>query len=162
MELSAFGDAEVWPKQDLIGVSAELDETLVLEAYAGGVFPMPLEDGVIGWFAPLERGVLPLDRLRVTRSMRKSAHRYRTTVDRDFDTVIHRCADPDREFGWIDRRIIEVYTALHERGVVHSVEVWDAETGWSAGSTGSRSAGCSPVSRCSTTPSTAGTPARWR
>ncbi|SDD17340.1 leucyl/phenylalanyl-tRNA--protein transferase [Auraticoccus monumenti] len=127
MELSAFGDAEVWPRQDLIGVSSQLDEALVLEAYVRGVFPMPLEDGVVGWFAPMERGVLPLTGLRVTRSMRQSAKRYRTTVDADFDAVIHRCADPARDFGWIDDRIIEVYTSLHRAGVAHSVEVWDAE-----------------------------------
>ncbi|MVA74805.1 leucyl/phenylalanyl-tRNA--protein transferase [Auraticoccus sp. F435] len=127
MELSAFGDSEVWPRQDLIGVSAELDETLVVEAYTCGVFPMPLEEGVIGWFAPMERGVLPLASLRVTRSMRQSQRRYRTTVDVDFDAVVHRCADPTRPYGWIDDRIIEVYTGLHERGLVHSVEVWDEQ-----------------------------------
>ncbi len=127
MELSAFGDHEVWPDQDLVGVSADLDEALVLDAYTQGVFPMPLEDGVVGWFSPMERGVLPLQRLRVTRSLRQSARRYRTSVDADFDAVIHRCADPTREHGWIDDRVIEVYGALHRRGLVHSVEVWDAE-----------------------------------
>ncbi|RCK68420.1 leucyl/phenylalanyl-tRNA--protein transferase [Desertihabitans brevis] len=126
MELSTFGDDEVWPRQDLIGVSAELDETLVVEAYTRGVFPMPLEDGVVGWFSPMERAVIPLDGLRVTRSMRKSARRYRVTVDRDFEGVIGGCADPSRDYGWIDERIMAVYGSLHQRGLVHSVEVWDA------------------------------------
>lgn len=125
-----FGPPERWPAQDLIAFSPEFDEQLVLEAYRCGVFPMPLMSSgfsQMGWWSPMQRGVLPLDSLRVPRSLRKSARHFTTTVDTAFEQVLDRCADPSREFGWIDRDIRRVYTALHEAGHVHSVETWDAE-----------------------------------
>ncbi len=124
-----FGPAESWPNQDLIALSEEFDPDLVVEAYRAGVFPMPLQDfgwpeDTMGWWSPMRRGVLPLEFLRVPRSLRQSAKRYTTTVDAAFDAVLARCADPGRPGGWIDGAIAEVYTELHRRGVVHSVEVW--------------------------------------
>lgn len=123
---SVFGDASTWPDQDLIGISEEFDARITLEAYAAGVFPMPLEE-VMGWWSPQQRGILPLDKLHVTRSLRKSAKRYVTTVDTAFPEVIARCADPSREGGWIDERIASVYLQLHAAGIAHSVETWTAE-----------------------------------
>ena len=38
------------------------------------------------------------------------------------------CADGRDEGTWITAEILESYVALHERGVAHSVEVWDGET----------------------------------
>jgi leucyl/phenylalanyl-tRNA--protein transferase len=125
-----FGPSSGWPAQDLIAFSAEFDESLVLAAYVEGVFPMPLHAsgfGQMGWWSPMQRGVLPLDALRVTRSLRKSAKHYRTTVDRAFGEVIERCADPSRPYGWIDDEVRRVYTSLHRAGVVHSVETWDSD-----------------------------------
>ena len=72
----------------------------------------------------MRRGVLLPDGLRVTRSLRKAAHHYTTTVDAAFDRVLAGCADPSRPHGWIDDDIVAVFTALHRRGIVHSVETW--------------------------------------
>jgi len=63
----------------------------------------------------------------VSSSLRKSARHYTTTVDRDFEAVIDRCADPSRPLGWIDDRIARAYLFLHDRGHAHSVETWDSE-----------------------------------
>ena len=41
------------------------------------------------------RGVLPLDGLRVTRSLRASCRRFEIRVDTAFDDVVEACADPD-------------------------------------------------------------------
>ena len=127
-----FGPASEWPAQDLVAVSAEFDADLVVEAYRAGVFPMPLHrarlfGGAMGWWSPVRRGILPLDDLRVPRSLRKSANRYAATVDAAFGEVIARCADPRRPSGWIDGAVVEVYTELHRRGVAHSVEAWTPE-----------------------------------
>lgn len=125
-----FGSPRSWPAQDLVAFSGEFDEALVLAAYAEGVFPMPLHSsgfGGMGWWSPMRRGLLPLDALRVPRSLRKSARRYTTTVDRAFARVLERCADPSRPDGWIDDDIREVYTALHRAGHAHSVEAWDPQ-----------------------------------
>ncbi len=128
---SVFGPPERWPQSDLIGMSEDFDPELAVAAYRSGVFPMP-QDGfrgrrLMGWYSPLDRGILPLDQLRVTRSLRKMLTRYRIGVDTAFDQVLQRCADPSRPGGWIDDRIGDVYTRLHERGIVHSVEAWTAD-----------------------------------
>lgn len=111
--------------QDLVAFGADLSPGTLLAAYRSGIFPMPLaEDAAIGWFSPVDRAVLPLDRLRVTRSMRQSASRYDVTVDRDFAEVVGGCADPAREGGWIDGPMTEAYVRMHELGWAHSIEVW--------------------------------------
>ncbi|OYO10985.1 leucyl/phenylalanyl-tRNA--protein transferase [Enemella evansiae] len=121
-----FANPATWPHSDLVAATVDLDPRTVLAAYREGVFPMPLEPDLIGWFSPLDRGVLPLDGLRVTRSLRKSMKHYRVSVDQAYEQVVDGCADPRREAGWIDADIRRVYGELHQAGVVHSVEVWDA------------------------------------
>lgn len=129
MRLSGvFGPEADWPDQDLVALSLEFDVDLVVAAYRSGVFPMPLPESgwpdAMGWWSPVHRGILPLDDLRVPRSLRKSARHFTVTADRAFAEVIERCADPGRPSGWIDARVIEVYTELHRLGVAHSVEAW--------------------------------------
>ena len=80
----------------------------------------------IGWWSPDPRGILPLDGLRVSRSLRASCRRYRVTVDTAFDAVIQGCADPHRPDGWIDSQMIAAYRRLHDLGWAHSIEVWSA------------------------------------
>lgn len=87
---------------------------------------MPLLDGRLGWWSPTRRGILPLDGFRVTRSLRKSARRFRVTVDRAAPQVIEACADPSRPHGWITPEIRRAYLELHRLGWVHSVETWSA------------------------------------
>lgn len=124
-----FGPPREWPDQDLIAFSTEFDPWLAAAAYRCGVFPMPLSTGnfadQMGWWSPVERGIVPIEGLRITRSLRQSTRRYITTIDTCFPEVLTRCADPRRPGGWIDKRITEVYLELHSQGVVHSVETWD-------------------------------------
>ena len=57
---------------------------------------MPVErDGPVGWWSPDPRGVLPLDGLRVTASLRKSCRRLTIHVDTAFDEVDARVRRPD-------------------------------------------------------------------
>ena len=119
-----FGPPQGWPDDDLVAMSHDIDLDLTLAAYGSGVFPMPVQTGLMGWWSPVARGVLPLDGLRVTRSLRKMLPRYEIRVDTAFPEVLARCADPRRPHGWIDDDIGRVYLALHDRGVVHSVEAW--------------------------------------
>jgi leucyl/phenylalanyl-tRNA--protein transferase len=79
---------------------------------------------VICWWSPVRRGVLPLDRLRTSRSLRASRRRYETRVNTAFREVIEACADPGRDARWINAAVIDGYTRLHELGWAHSVETW--------------------------------------
>ncbi len=127
-----FGSPEDWPDDDLIGLTdGGLVPEVVLAAYGEGVFPMPHGRSafargrkLVGWYSPDPRGVLPLDGLRVPRSLRKTSQRYEIRVDTAFSEVLDGCADRSRPHGWIDRTIRAVYTELHEAGIVHSVEAW--------------------------------------
>lgn len=121
-----FNDPASWPDEDLIAATRSLNPMLIVSAYRRGLFPMPIEQGVIGWFSPVRRGILPLGGLRVTRSLRKSAKRYVLTVDTAFAEVLDRCGDPRRAYGWIDDSIRTQYGELHRRGIAHSVEARDA------------------------------------
>ena len=87
----------------------------------------------LGWWSPDPRGVLPLDGLRVSRSLRRSARRLRTTVDTAFDAVVAGCADPSRSGRWITDEVAGAYSRLHHLGWAHSVEVWDDAPGGDAG-----------------------------
>jgi leucyl/phenylalanyl-tRNA--protein transferase len=112
---------------DVVAVGGDLAPGTILDAYRKGMFPMHLEDGHLGWWCPIERAVIPLHGLRVTRSLRQSTRRYRVSVDQDFPGVIAGCADPNRPQGWITPEIVAAYTELHRLGWAHSVEVWDRD-----------------------------------
>ena len=116
-----------WPDSDLVELGADLEPSTVIGAYRRGLFPMGIPElpGLLGWFSPNPRGILPLDGLRVTRSMRQSAKRFDVHVDTCFTRVIRGCAAPWREAGWISDEFIEAYTRLHELGWAHSIEVLD-------------------------------------
>lgn len=128
-----FPPADTADEHGLVGVGADLEPGTLLAAYRAGLFPMPLRRrGPMGWWSPDPRGVLGLDDLRVTRSLRQSAKRYEIRVDTSFGAVVTGCADPRRPNGWIDNRMTQAYGRLFELGFVHTVEAWD-ERGHLAG-----------------------------
>ena len=116
----------------VVAVGADLEPGTLLAAYRAGMFPMPLGRRTMGWWSPDPRGVIPLDSLKVSRSLRRSCGRYEVRVDTAFTEVITACADPTRGNGWIDDEILAAYTRLHDLGWAHSVETW-AEDGTLAG-----------------------------
>jgi leucyl/phenylalanyl-tRNA--protein transferase len=127
----AFGPLDALPPgEEVVGLGGDLEPGTILAAYRSGIFPMPVSRrGAIGWWSPDPRGVLELDHLRVSRSLRVSCRRFEIRVDTAFDEVIRACADPRRPSGWIRRDVIEAYARLHELGWVHSIEAWSVEPG---------------------------------
>lgn len=121
-----FPPASAWPREDLVGVGADLSPGTVLAAYRQGMFPMPLEDGRLGWWSPVERAVLPFSNLRVTRSLGRSCRRFTVSVDADATGVVEACADPERPHGWITPEMKRAYLELHRLGWMHSFEVWNS------------------------------------
>ena len=112
---------------DVVAVGADLEAGTLLQAYRRGLFPMGLPDGHLGWWSPVERAVLPLRGLHISRSLRQSTRRFQVSVDADFEGVIRGCADSRRRDPWITGDFVEAYTTLHRLGWAHSVEVWDNE-----------------------------------
>lgn len=112
--------------QGVVGIGADLEPGTVLAAYRRGLFPMPLRrPRALAWWSPDPRGILPLDGLVVSRSLRRSCRRYQVRVDTAFDEVLAACADPRRPHRWIDASVTDAYRRLHRLGWAHSVEAWD-------------------------------------
>ena len=122
-----FPPAADWPDGDVIAAGGDLEPATLVAAYRQGLFPMSIDgrDRMLGWWSPDPRGIVPLDGLRVTRSMRQSAKRFEVRIDTCFEKVIRACGDPSRESGWITDDFINAYTAMHRLGWAHSVEVFD-------------------------------------
>jgi leucyl/phenylalanyl-tRNA--protein transferase len=94
---------------------------------------MPVDDGMLAWWSPEPRGVLPLDGLRISRSLRKSCSRFEVRVDTAFRQVVAACADRSRVGHWITDEIAAAYLRLHRLGWAHSVEAWSHDDGQLAG-----------------------------
>ena len=103
----------------------------LLNCYRRGVFPMAdsRDDPSVFLLDPDERGIIPLDGLHVSRSLRKFMRSmpFEVTFDKAFSKVIAKCAEaaPDRENTWINEGIEYLYGQLHALNHAHSVEVWD-------------------------------------
>jgi leucyl/phenylalanyl-tRNA--protein transferase len=111
--------------------AVDLTPELIVRAYQAGIFPMA-EDAQspdLFWVCPQRRGILPLDGFHISRSLRKllRTHRFRIAVDTDFAGIIEGCATAgsDRHSTWINPTIRRLYGQLFDRGLCHTVEVWD-------------------------------------
>ncbi len=103
---------------------------VLLKAYAAGVFPMAesADDPALYWVEPDVRGLIPLDGLVISRSLRKAVkqRRFDIRIDTAFEEVMRRCAErtTDRKETWINQRILKLYADLFRMGHCHSVESW--------------------------------------
>lgn len=117
-------DPDTADEHGLCGVGADLEPGTLLAAYRSGLFPMPVRKRVVGWWSPDPRGILPLDGLVVSRSLRRSLQRYEVRADTRFRDVMERCGDPTRPHGWITPAFVDAYERLFELGWVHSFETY--------------------------------------
>jgi leucyl/phenylalanyl-tRNA--protein transferase len=124
---SAEEGADLAGPGEVVVLGGDLEAGTVLAGYRAGLFPMPVRRRSLGWWSPDPRGILPLDGLRVSRSLRKATGRFDIRVDTAFAEVIDACADHRRPGAWIDRDVRRAYVDLHRAGWAHSVEAWDDE-----------------------------------
>jgi len=119
--------SDIEPGEDLVAVGADLEPGTLLAAYRSGLFPMPVDPrrrrSKMAWFSPDPRGIIPLDGLHVSRSLRRSMRRFDVTMDTRFREVVVACGDPGRPGRWITNPIVDAYAALFDLGWAHSVEV---------------------------------------
>lgn len=114
----------------VVGIGADLAPGTLVDAYRRGIFPWPHPGVPLPWFSPDPRGVLRLDALHVSRSLRRTLRRsgWTTTVDRAFPEVLRACAEGRGTAGtWITPSMARAYRRLYELGWAHSVEVWEAD-----------------------------------
>lgn len=101
-----------------------LSPDLLIAAYHQGLFPMA-EGDEIHWHFPDPRGILPLDAFHCPKSLARTVRSgcFAVTWNQDFPGVLAGCAD--REETWLDARISHAVTELQQRGLAHSLEIWD-------------------------------------
>jgi leucyl/phenylalanyl-tRNA---protein transferase len=130
---SPFPDVSLAEREPngLLAVGGDLSPQRLINAYVQGIFPWFSEDEPILWWSPDPRTVLFPDKIKVSRSLRKTLkrQRFKVSFDRDFSAVIKGCAAP-RESSpgtWLLPKMIDAYHKQHALGLAHSVEVWQDE-----------------------------------
>jgi leucyl/phenylalanyl-tRNA--protein transferase len=116
----------------LLAVGGDLRPERLMDAYRRGIFPWYGEGLPILWHSPDPRFVLPIEQLRVNRSLAKAIRRapYVITLDTAFGEVLRHCAAtprPGQDGTWITDDMIRAYETLHALGHAHSVEAWLAD-----------------------------------
>jgi leucyl/phenylalanyl-tRNA--protein transferase len=116
----------------LLAVGGNLSPGRILGAYRRGIFPWYSEGQPILWWSPDPRTVLFPERLRVSRSLRKTLRKgaYRISADRAFQSVLEGCAAPrpGQDGTWLLPEMQATYRRLHKLGYAHSVEAWCEDT----------------------------------
>lgn len=105
---------------------ASIDKKDIILAYTQGYFPMahPEEDNEIYWHRPEQRGIIPLDKFHIPKTLRRTYSKglFELHQNRDFRSVIEACAN--RTETWISDEILDMYCSLYEDGLAHSFEAW--------------------------------------
>lgn len=116
----------------LLAVGGNLSISTLLSAYHQGIFPWYENGQPVLWWSPDPRAVLFPEKVKISRSLRKTWRRndWHIRIDSDFEQVVTNCAAPrSKSHGgtWITSEMLQAYLALHLSGHAHSVEVWDNE-----------------------------------
>jgi len=100
---------------------------VLLEGYGRGIFPMSdsRDDTTVGWYSARKRGIIPIDRFKVSSNVERiiRQERYECQVDSCFRNVMEECAE--RDSTWISELIINSFEVLHLAGHAHSVEMFN-------------------------------------
>jgi leucyl/phenylalanyl-tRNA---protein transferase len=109
----------------------QITPELLIEAYCRGIFPMAGDDGLIRWYDPQPRAIIPLNAFHTPKRLARTVRQgmYEMRYDTSFTQVMEYCAQAThgRESTWISDELVSAYTALHQRGFAHSVEAWQNE-----------------------------------
>ena len=112
----------------LLAVGGNLKPDTLLQAYSQGIFPWYSDDQPILWWSPNPRCVLYPDKLKISRSLKKTLNKkiYEVKVDTSFREVMQACAAPRKDDvgTWIDNDMLQAYCQLNELGHAHSIECW--------------------------------------
>ena len=123
-----FPPVEHATPEGLLAAGGDLGVERLLAAYRQRIFPWYSAGQPILWWSPDPRAVLFPERIRISRSLRKTMRRqnFHLTMDQAFRDVMLACAGPRKgETGtWITQEMVEAYCRLHDLGIAHSVEVW--------------------------------------
>ena len=114
----------------IVALGGPLTTTNLLRAYCNGIFPWPINEHILPWCCPEERGILDFKDLHISRSLARAQRRttLHFTIDQAFLEVITSCATVERKWEsgtWITKQMVRAYYEFHRAGHAHSVEAWE-------------------------------------
>jgi len=121
-------DSALTEPNGLLAIGGDLSTKRLVCAYSKAIFPWFNQGEPPLWWSPSPRAIIPIDNLRINRTLRKQLNKklYKVTINKAFEEVIINCADaPFRTEGtWILDEMKAAYQNLHQQGYAHSIEVW--------------------------------------
>ena len=112
----------------LLAAGGSLSPEILLKAYRHGIFPWYSEGQPILWWSPDPRFVLFPEKLKISRSLKKTLNKkvFGIRQDTAFREVMLNCAKPRKDDAgtWITHNMLEAYCRMHELGYAHSIECW--------------------------------------
>lgn len=115
----------------LLAVGGDLSPQRLLNAYQQGIFPWYSEGEPILWWSPDPRCVLFPEKLKISRSLKKTLRKqlFKISMDTAFEAVMRACAEsrPNQQGTWISEDMLQAYVRMHQLGFAHSVECWQDE-----------------------------------
>ncbi len=112
----------------LLAAGGSLSPEILLKAYRHGIFPWYSLGQPVLWWSPDPRCVLFPEKLKISRSLRKTLNKDLFVIKQDtaFRDVMLNCAKPrkDEAGTWITSNMLEAYSHMHELGYAHSIECW--------------------------------------
>ncbi|KQC01504.1 leucyl/phenylalanyl-tRNA--protein transferase [Pedobacter sp. Hv1] len=127
-----FPDPALADPDGLLAIGGDLSIARLTLAYQSGIFPWYSEGEPILWYSPHERCVIFPKHIKISKSMRKvlQSGLFKVTTNQAFKEVIQACATTPRlgqDGTWITDEMQAAYISLHEKGIAHSIEVWQQE-----------------------------------
>jgi leucyl/phenylalanyl-tRNA--protein transferase len=130
MSRQLFPPIEDANEDGLLAIGGDLLPETLLTAYSQGIFPWPINRGILAWFCPPKRAVLFLDDFYIPRRLVRhiKTTRFTTSHNKNFSSVIEKCAELDnrgeQNGTWITDEIMAAYKELHALGIAHSFETY--------------------------------------
>jgi leucyl/phenylalanyl-tRNA--protein transferase len=127
--LVTFPPVEYADEEGFLAWGGDLEPETLRLAYLSGIFPWPMDNLPLLWFAPPQRAILRLEDFHISRSLQKLLRQkpWQMRVDADFNAVIQACAHVPRQGQdgtWITHDMQRAYKRLHQSGEAHSIEVY--------------------------------------
>ena len=112
----------------LLMAGGNLSPPRLMAAYRAGVFPWYEAGEPILWWSPDPRCIIWPDRIKITRSLRKTIRsgKFEVTENLAYREVMKQCGAPRKGSTgtWVTDEMSDAYCNLKELGVARSLEVW--------------------------------------
>lgn len=124
MVIEAFPPLKTADEDGLIAIGGDVEVESLLLAYRNGIFPWPLQEDLLAWFAPPKRAVLFFKDLRVSRSLRKTLRqeRFQVAFEDNFEEIVSQCrrvhSGEKGQGTWITAELLTGYSGLYRAGYI--------------------------------------------